>query len=151
MIDVSLVHSGAILPNRGSPAAAGYDLYACSGTIIEAGERRLVDTGIKLDMSKNRFPPELEALGVGIYGRIAPRSGLALRNGIQVGAGVIDPDYRGNLGVLVFNFGKEVFHVQAGDRIAQLIFEVHMTPELRVVAGLSDTTRGDGGFGSTGK
>jgi deoxyuridine 5'-triphosphate nucleotidohydrolase len=83
-------------------------------------------------------------------GRVAPRSGLAVKNGIDTGAGVIDADYRGNVGVVLFNHDKEDFAVKAGDRVAQLILEQIATPEILEVDDLDDTTRGAGGYGSTG-
>ncbi|XP_059746271.1 deoxyuridine 5'-triphosphate nucleotidohydrolase, mitochondrial isoform X1 [Bos taurus] len=90
------------------------------------------------------------ALPSGCYGRVAPRSGLAAKHFIDVGAGVIDEDYRGNVGVVLFNFGKEKFEVKKGDRIAQLICERIFYPEIEEVQVLDDTERGSGGFGSTG-
>lgn len=86
----------------------------------------------------------------GCYGRVAPRSGLAAKNFIDVGAGVIDEDYRGNVGVILFNHGPEAFEVKRGDRIAQLICEQIVYPQLEEVSSLSETVRGAGGFGSTG-
>lgn len=84
------------------------------------------------------------------YSFTAPRSGLAKDHFIDIGAGVIDPDYRGNVGVVMFNFGEEDFKVKKGDRIAQLICERVFIPELQEVESLDATDRGDGGFGSTG-
>lgn len=86
----------------------------------------------------------------GCYGRVAPRSGLALKNSIDVGAGVIDEDYRGNVGVILFNFSDLDFDVKKGDRIAQLICERIAYPKLVEVDTLTETVRGEGGFGSTG-
>ncbi len=80
----------------------------------------------------------------------APRSGLAWKNSIDVGAGVIDEDYRGNVGVILFNHSDADFAVAAGDRVAQLVLEVILTPAVEVVEDLEDTARGAGGFGSTG-
>jgi len=80
----------------------------------------------------------------------APRSGLAAKHFIDVGAGVIDQDYRGNVGVVLFNFGEEDFKVNKGDRIAQLILERIYIPELEELQNLDNTARGSGGFGSTG-
>ena len=90
------------------------------------------------------------AIPHGYYGRVAPRSGLALKKHIDVGAGVIDSDYRGPLGVVLFNHGEADFEVQPGDRIAQLIITAIATPEVVAVENLDDTERGAGGFGSTG-
>lgn len=128
----------AILPTRGSPNAAGLDLYAMDALIIPARSRGLVKTGLSLAVPLNH------------YGRIAPRSGLALSSGIDVGAGVVDSDYRGELGVLLFNFGENDFVVSEGMRIAQLIIEKIEIPAVLEVEDLDETLRGMGGFGSTG-
>lgn len=86
----------------------------------------------------------------GTYGRVAPRSGLAWKNSIDVGAGVIDQDYRGNVGVILFNYSDIDFEIKKGDRIAQLICERIVHPVVVEAETLTDTTRGAGGFGSTG-
>ena len=86
----------------------------------------------------------------GLYARIAPRSGLALKKFIDVGAGVVDADYRGEVGVVLFNHGDQDFQVKMGDRIAQLILERIDTPPVEEVSGLGETVRGTSGFGSTG-
>ncbi|NXU15817.1 DUT protein, partial [Pardalotus punctatus] len=129
----------AFTPSKGSPRAAGYDLYSAYDCVIPPMEKAVVKTDIQI------------ALPSGCYGRVAPRSGLAAKHFIDVGAGVIDEDYRGNVGVVLFNFGKETFEVKKGDRIAQLICERIYYPELEEVEALDDTERGEGGFGSTGK
>eukprot|EP00523_Entomoneis_sp_CCMP467_P011085 CAMPEP_0168721646 /NCGR_PEP_ID=MMETSP0724-20121128/2191_1 /TAXON_ID=265536 /ORGANISM="Amphiprora sp., Strain CCMP467" /LENGTH=220 /DNA_ID=CAMNT_0008768297 /DNA_START=16 /DNA_END=678 /DNA_ORIENTATION=+ len=130
----------AVLPQRGSELAAGLDLCASRSMTIPKGERALVPTDLAV-----ACPP-------GTYARIAPRSGLALKKGIDVGAGVIDADYRGPVGVILFNWGSEDFNIQQGDRIAQMILEQIVLPIVEeVVDGeLPETTRGAGGFGSTG-
>ena len=86
----------------------------------------------------------------GTYGRVAPRSGLALKHSIDVGAGVIDADYRGEVGVILFNFGTKDFEIKEGDRIAQLVLEKIELSEVLEVQELDETVRGEGGFGSTG-
>jgi len=126
-------------PTRGSAVAAGYDLYAAEDMVIEAGKRACVKTDIQIEV------PD------GTYGRVAPRSGLAAKHGIDVGAGVIDKDYRGNVMVLLFNFGDSAFNVGRGDRIAQLVLEKISMAELEELPSLDETDRGEGGFGSTGK
>ena len=98
----------------------------------------LVKTGLSISMP------------TGCYGRIAPRSGLALKKFIDVGAGVVDEDYRGELGVVLFNFGEEDFKINMGDKIAQLIFERIKTPTIVETDDLEETGRGKKGFGSTG-
>lgn len=129
----------ATQPTRGSPESAGLDLYSAEDVEVPARGRAVAKTDIAI------------AVPYGCYGRVAPRSGLAVKQFVDVGAGVVDSDYRGNVGVVLFNFNTEPFQVKRGDRIAQLIIERIAMPELREVAELGDTKRGAGGFGSTGK
>lgn len=126
------------LPTRGSAHAVGYDLYASEDYLIPHGTRMIVNTGIAIVIPKN------------CYGRIAPRSSLAVKHGIQVGAGVIDPDYTGEVKVVLFNQGQDDFKISVGDRIAQLVLERCETPDVREVLTIDETARGAGGFGSTG-
>jgi len=125
-------------PTRGSAKAAGYDLYSAEEATIEPGKRKLVATDIQIEVPS------------GCYGRVAPRSGLAVKHGIDVGAGVVDEDYRGNVKVLLFNFGDTEFKVAPGDRIAQLVLERIIYADLEELPSLDETARGAGGFGSTG-
>ncbi|CRG92472.1 dUTP pyrophosphatase [Talaromyces islandicus] len=129
----------ATAPTRGSAFAAGYDIYSAKETVIPAKGKGLVDTGLAI------------AVPEGTYGRIAPRSGLASKNFIDTGAGVIDADYRGEVKVLLFNFSDVDFTIKQGDRIAQLVLERIYTPDVLVVEQLEESVRGAGGFGSTGK
>ncbi|XP_065567612.1 deoxyuridine 5'-triphosphate nucleotidohydrolase-like isoform X2 [Artemia franciscana] len=103
--------SHAFAPERGSAFAAGLDLKSAYDYEVPPKSRVLAKTDIQIQVPH------------GCYARIAPRSGLALKYGIDVGAGVVDEDYRGNVGVILFNFGDEIFKVAKGDRIAQLICE----------------------------
>ena len=135
---VKRLTNDATLPVRSSGGAVGYDIYTTDNIIIQPGGRELVSTGIAMVLPKD------------VYGRIAPRSGLAVKHGIQVGAGVIDPDYTGEVKVLLFNHGNKEFEVNKGDRIAQLILERCETPEVEEVLDIQQTQRGNGGFGSTG-
>ncbi|XP_023012863.2 deoxyuridine triphosphatase [Leptinotarsa decemlineata] len=128
----------AYIPTKGSLKAAGYDLRSAFDITVPARGKALVDTGLKIEL------PE------GCYGRIAPRSGLAVKNFIDVGAGVVDEDYRGVLKVVLFNHSDTDFEVRSGDRIAQLICEKIYYPVLEEVQELTATERGEGGFGSTG-
>ena len=128
----------AQLPKKGSSLSAGYDLYSSEEITVKAKNKALISTGISL------------AIPEGYYGRVAPRSGLACKNFIDVGAGVIDADYRGEVKVLLFNFAEEDFKVKVGDRIAQLIIEQIGLTDLVEVEDLEETERKDGGFGSTG-
>ena len=118
--------------------SAGYDLSSCETLTIPAGKKALVKTGLQI------------ACPEGTYGRVAPRSGLAHKHFIDVGAGVIDADYRGEVGVILFNFGEQDFEIKPGDRIAQLILEKISLSEVEEVDDLTVTERGAGGFGSTG-
>ena len=140
MLRVKKLHSEAVLPSRGSSDAAGYDLTSTESHIILPGHRAVVGTGIAVEL------PE------GTYGRVAPRSGLAVKNGLQVGAGVVDRDYRGELKVVIFNHDlKDTYIVKPGYRIAQLVLEKIDCPEVEeILETLQETDRGDGGFGSTG-
>ena len=138
VLRVQKLNNNAALPKRSTEGAAGYDLCASQDCTIPAGGKGLVHTGISIS-----FP-------AGLYARIAPRSGLALKRFIDVGAGVVDHDYRGEVGVVLFNHGDQEFQVKMGDRIAQLILEKIDTPIVEEVQGLDQTVRGSGGFGSTG-
>jgi dUTP pyrophosphatase len=128
----------AVLPQRGSKGAAGYDLASAVDTTIPARGRAVVSTDLSI------------AIPSGTYARIAPRSGLAVKHFIDTGAGVVDEDYRGTVGVVLFNHGDADYQVKRGDRIAQLILERIVTPEVVEVDDLEATMRGAGGFGSTG-
>ena len=137
---VSTLNNNAVIPSRATNGSAGYDLSACEHSIITAHSWEMVNTGIAIQIPKD------------CYARIAPRSGLALKNGLDVGAGVIDSDYRDSIRVILFNHSDDDFHVNIGNRIAQLVFERIYTPDLNIVPynDLCNTERGLGGFGSTG-
>eukprot|EP00968_Pinguiococcus_pyrenoidosus_P012587 scaffold1110_cov254-Pinguiococcus_pyrenoidosus.AAC.2 len=137
-IAIKLASEDAIVPTRGSPESAGYDLYAARATVIPAGGKGIVETDLSI-----ACPPST-------YARIAPRSGLAVKKFIDTGAGVVDADYRGLVGVVLFNFSQEDFEVSRGDRVAQLVLERICMAPIEVVEELSETARGAGGFGSTG-
>lgn len=130
----------ATIPVRGSVGAAGYDLSSAKDVLIPARGKGLCPTDLCI------------ALPEGTYGRVAPRSGLAWKHSLDTGAGVIDADYRGNVGVILFNHSDSDFQVKVGDRVAQLILERIAIAEVEeVVEGdLTSTVRGEGGFGSTG-
>ena len=128
----------ATLPTRGSSSSAGLDLYAIEAVTLEPGQRALAHTGLAV------------AIPAGFYGRVAPRSGLATKQGLDVLAGVIDADYRGEIGCLLLNTGAETIELAEGSKICQLIIERIVTPDAIWVDSISDTGRGSGGFGSTG-
>ena len=128
----------AKLPEKGMSRSVGYDLAAVQSVVVPAHGKCLMKIGLALAL-----PPDC-------YGRIAPRSGLALKRFIDVGAGVIDSNYRGEIGVMLFNFGEEDFVVNMGARIAQLIFEKIKTPKIKEFDSLEGSGRGDQGYGSMG-
>ena len=129
---------GATLPSRGSSQAAGLDIYSIEDVAIEPKDRALVRTGLAV------------AIPEGYYGRLAPRSGLATKNGLHVLAGVIDADYRGEVRCLLYNAGDGTIHLPASSKICQLIVEKIITPKAIWSDEISETHRGSGGFGSTG-
>ena len=129
------------LPSRQTTGSAGFDLASAEPDFVLApGERRLVSTGLVVEI-----PP-------GIEGQVRPRSGLALRHGITMpnAPGTIDSDYRGEVRVILQNLGAEPVTIARGDRIAQLVFARYETPEIVDATELDHSTRGAGGFGSTG-
>jgi deoxyuridine 5'-triphosphate nucleotidohydrolase len=128
----------ATLPTRGSSNSAGLDLYSIEAVTIEPGQRVLARTGLAV------------AIPEGHYGRVAPRSGLATKNGLDVMAGVIDADYRGEIRCLLYNAGDETISLPAQSKICQLIIEKIITPVAAWAEEISETDRGTGGFGSTG-
>ncbi|KAM0915246.1 hypothetical protein ACQ4PT_010978 [Festuca glaucescens] len=138
LLKVKRLSPNAILPSRASAHAAGYDLSSAVEAVIPARGRALVATDLSV------------AVPEGTYARIAPRSGLAWKRGIDVGAGVVDADYRGPVGVLLFNHSDADFAVRPGDRVAQMVVERVAAPEVAEVDDLDATVRGDCGFGSTG-
>lgn len=130
------------LPTRATPGSAGYDIRSAEADLVlHPGEIRGVGTGLEMEL------PE------GMECQVRPRSGLAARHGVTIpnAPGTIDPDYRGELRVLLMNSGREPVTFRRGDRIAQLVFARFEAPAVEEAAGLSGTERGSGGFGSTGR
>ena len=142
-IRVKKLREGALLPTYGTAQAAGADLYACleAPLTIAPGETAWVTTGLALEV------PE------GCAGLVYARSGLATKRGLAPAnkVGVIDSDYRGEITVVLYNHGSEVQTISSGERIAQLIITPVLTPAYTETDRLSETLRGTGGFGSTGK
>jgi dUTP diphosphatase len=129
------------LPARQTNGAAGYDVASAEADfILQPGERRAVATGLVFEL------PD------GIEMQVRPRSGLALRHGVMLpnAPGTIDPDYRGELKVIMVNGGSDALTIRRGDRIAQLVFARFEAPDLTESETLATTERGGGGFGSTG-
>ncbi len=136
------VDDESLLPTYASEGDAGCDLRSAGWYLIAAGKRVLVRTGVRLE------------LPAGVVAFVHPRSGLAHKNGITVlnAPGTIDSGYRGEIGVILYNSSKDDFVIERGDRVAQLVFQHHLTASFDVVkdTDLEETERGDGGFGSTG-
>lgn len=131
----------ARMPQRMTAHAAGYDLYSANEDVIviQPGRLQLIPTGIAI------------SLPVGYEAQIRPRSGLAVKHQIGVlnSPGTIDADYRGEVKIILFNFGDEPFCVEPGSRIAQMVLAAHAVAEFTVVDQLDETNRGAGGFGHT--
>ena len=145
MIKIKKLTKTAVIPKLAHHSDAGYDLASDENVTLVPGERKLISTGLSLEM------PELGNLHKDIYGQIKPRSGLAVKYGIDIMAGVIDPGYRGEVKVLLINHGTENFKIKKGDRIAQLIFFSIFKYEIEPAEILSSTERGDTGFGASGR
>jgi len=138
-IKVKKLSPDAKIPTRAKDSDAGYDLYSTECLPLLPQSRHPVKTGISLEIPK------------GYYGRIAPRSGLAVKAGIDVLAGVVDSGYRNEIGVVLINLGETMVSIEEGDRVAQLIIEKCHDVEWEEAEELSDSDRGESGFGSSGK
>ncbi len=142
-IRVKKLHKKAILPTYGSAEAAGADLYACldEAVVIEPGETAWIPTGLALEVPK------------GSAGLVYARSSLGAKRGLAPAnkVGVIDSDYRGEIRVVLLNHSKQIQQIEHGERIAQFLITPVLTPAYEEVDELTDTDRGTGGFGSTGK
>jgi dUTP pyrophosphatase len=140
-IEVKLLHPDARMPVRARPGDAGADLFSVEALVIPAGERRDVGTGLAI------------AVPAGYGGFVQPRSGLAFKRGIMLvnSPGLIDSGYRGEVRVCLHNSGVEPFAVGVGERIAQLVVQSVEEPTFVESADLSETVRGHGGFGSSGR
>lgn len=143
---VQLLRDSATLPVRSSTDAAGYDIASAEDAVIEPGRKGLIKTGLAIKMPDCPVPGHIYAM------KLTSRSGLSWKKGVEVGAGLIDLDYRGELGVVLFNHHhEEPLVIKTGDRIAQGIIIAVAIPDVVQVAEITDVTeRGTGGFGSTG-
>ena len=138
---IKRLNEKAIIPKRGSSSAAGYDIYSTETISIPAGETRLIGTGLSMEIPENYF------------GGIFARSGLAVKEGLRPAncVAVIDADYRGEVKVPLHNDSTECREITEGERIAQLVILPFLPVEFEETDELSETDRGEGGFGSTGK
>jgi dUTP pyrophosphatase len=143
ILRIKKLHPKALLPKRGNDRAAGYDLFARldEPVIIKPGQRAKIPLGFAAQWDDPTY-----------YGRLAPRSGLALNKGVQIMGGVMDEDYRGEWAVIMFNSDETgILLVEDGDKIAQVVFEKYATwDDVVEVDDLEATERGESGYGSTG-
>lgn len=139
-VKIKKIKENAIIPKYAHKDDAGMDLYSAEDYTLKPGERILVSTGIKIAVPK------------GYEAQIRPKSGLALNHGISIvnTPGTIDSPYRGEVGIITINHGKKDFKIEKGKKIAQMIFNKVEDAEFEEVEELENTTRGEGGFGSTG-
>lgn len=142
VLNFTTLRPGAFIPIRSTEGAAGYDLHAWVDGPVEIypGQRKLIHTGLAIALPKH------------IAGLVTPRSGLAIKHGVTVlnAPGLIDPDFRGEIGVVLINHGTERFVIEPFMRIAQLVLTPFCSPLLHHTKSLDATARGAGGFGSTG-
>ena len=140
-LKIKKLYDQAILPSYAHEGDAGMDLFSAHDYVLAPGDRTLVETGISVEV------PE------GYELQIRPRSGLALKHGLSIvnSPGTIDSGYRGQVGVILINHGQEVYEVRTGDKIAQGVMSKIERVVIEEVEQLSDTSRGTGGFGSTGE
>ena len=142
-VAIHLLREGAQMPTYGSAEAAGADLYACleNDVTVQPGETVMIPTGVAMELPQ------------GLVGLVYARSGLAAKRGLAPAnkVGVIDSDYRGEIMVALHNHGAAAQTVAHGERVAQLVIAPYVTAQFRQVETLSETARGEGGFGSTGK
>jgi len=141
VLKIKKLKNEAQIPAYQTKEAAGFDLHSIEDVVLNPGERKLIGTGLAFEIE------------YGYEVQIRPRSGLAFKHGITVlnTPGTIDSDYRGEIKVLLINHSNEEFEIKKGDRIAQAVVAPVIQAEIVEVEELSDTTRGEGGFGSTGK
>ena len=139
-VNFKRIHPDAVLPAYARPGDAGLDVCSCEAATLRPGERKLIRTGLVMELPR------------GTEAQMRPRSGLALKQGLTLlnTPGTIDEGYRGEVGVILINLGHEPFDVQPGMRIAQMVIAPVLSVDVAEVTEVSDTTRGAGGFGSTG-
>ena len=139
-VKIKRIHDDALLPMQANPGDAGMDLYSIETALIPSGEAKLIRTGLQIELPK------------GTEAQIRPRSGLALKYSVTVlnSPGTIDEGYRGEIGVIIINHGKETFIVEKSMRIAQMVIQTVPVVQLTEVNELSQSERGTSGFGSSG-
>ena len=140
-LKIKRLHESAVVPTKGSAEAAGLDLYSLQDATIGPGETCMISSGISVEIPK------------GYFGGVYPRSGLSCKSGIRLAnsVGVIDSDYRGAIGLPLHYDSDEDYFVKKGDRVAQLVIQPYLNCVPVEVPELTNTARGNDGFGSTGK
>ena len=140
-LKVKKIHPDAIIPSYAHPGDSGMDVYSIENYSLSPGSRILVQTGLKVEFSE------------GYEIQVRPKSGLALKSGITVlnTPGTVDSGYRGEIGVILINHSRETYSVKKGDKVAQIVLAPVVKMIIKEIENLSDTSRGEGGFGSTGK
>ncbi|NLA83691.1 MAG: dUTP diphosphatase [Clostridiales bacterium] len=139
-LKVMRIHPNAILPEYAHPGDAGLDLFSIEEAVLSPGDSKLIRTGIKIELPK------------GTEAQIRPRGGLALKHQITILStpGSVDEGYRGEIGVIIINHGKADFQVKKGMKIAQMVIKPVLHVEIEEVSRLTNSQRGEGGFGSSG-
>ena len=137
MININILHEDAVTPTRGSKESAGLDLHTIESVTIPPGQRALLKTGLAMSMP------------AGYVGLIWPRSKLAAKMGIDVLAGVVDSDYRGEIMISLLNTGLDPVEIKTGDKVAQMIIQRHSHMQINIVDDLDKTMRGQSGVNST--
>jgi len=137
---IQKLHNDAVIPKYAHEGDAGVDLHSTIDYGLKPGEKALIPTGLKMAIPK------------GYEGQVRPKSGLALKSGITVlnTPGTVDAPYRGEVGVIVINHSKDPYQIRKGEKIAQMIFNEIKYANFKVVDSLNETSRGEGGYGSTG-
>lgn len=137
-ISIQKCHDSAIIPSYAHDGDAGFDLRSVAECRLAPGEKIIAKTGLKMSIPK------------GYFGSIRDRSGLAAKHGIHTLAGVVDSGYRGEVGIVMINLGKEEFTIEKGMRVAQMLIQPVEEADIAKVDTLDETKRNEGGFGSTG-
>jgi dUTP pyrophosphatase len=138
-VKIKLLNSVAKCPSQNNATDAGFDVYSCDEGIVYVKDRKIISLGFAMEM------PD------GYYAKLFSRSGLALKKGIIVLGGVVDSDYRGEVKAILYNSGDDIFEYTYGDKVAQMVFAKLPFIDITVVDTLSETSRGEKGFGSSGK
>ena len=138
-INIKINNENVKIPSKSSDSDAGYDLYCCEDVSIKPMERKLIKTGVSMSIPS------------GYYGHISDRSGMAFKKGAHCLGKIVDPSYRGEIGVIILNTDMyDTIKIQKGDRMAQIIFKKYENVEFTIEADLDETQRGFGGYGSSG-